>query len=152
MQEAGDPPLRPLQLHVQGSEPETEEAPPEAQRFVVGTDDTMVPSALPQTPFMGMEALQSVLEEQELLPAPGTETHASLWQARWVGLPLAQSKSMVQELLPAPGIWTQELFWQARWKAPPPPPVLVLFPPPPLQEPPGLVQEGVPLVVGKPPT
>jgi hypothetical protein len=50
VQVALTPPLEPLQLHVHGPEPVTEEAVPVAQRLTVGADDSVVPFAVPHTP------------------------------------------------------------------------------------------------------
>jgi len=51
VQLAGVPPLEPLQLHVHGPEPATEEDVPTEQRFVEGADDDVAPFADPHAPL-----------------------------------------------------------------------------------------------------
>ena len=53
VQLAGVPPLEPLQLHVHGPEPATEEDVPTEQRFVEGADDDVAPFADPHAPLIG---------------------------------------------------------------------------------------------------
>ena len=48
------PPFRPAHDHVHGPFPETLDAVPALQRFVVGAVETVVPFAEPQTPFVGV--------------------------------------------------------------------------------------------------
>jgi hypothetical protein len=50
------PPLEPLQLHVHGPEPATDDAVPAEQRLVEGADDAVVPFADPHTPLTGAGA------------------------------------------------------------------------------------------------
>ena len=50
------PPLEPLQLHVHGPEPVTDDAVPAEQRLVEGLDDTVVPLDDPHTPLTGAGA------------------------------------------------------------------------------------------------
>ena len=50
--EAVEPPLEPVHDQDQGPEPETEEAEPAEQRLLVGADETLVPLAEPQEPFV----------------------------------------------------------------------------------------------------
>ena len=45
------PPLDPLQFHVHGPEPATDDAVPAVQRLVEGADDTVVPFADPHAPL-----------------------------------------------------------------------------------------------------
>jgi hypothetical protein len=48
------PPLDPLQLHVHGPEPATEEAAPAVHRLAEGADDAVVPFADPHAPLTGV--------------------------------------------------------------------------------------------------
>jgi hypothetical protein len=48
------PPLDPLQFHVHGPEPATDDAVPAVQRLVEGADDTVVPFADPHAPLTGV--------------------------------------------------------------------------------------------------
>src|SRR4029434_93366 len=50
------PLLEPLQLHVHGPEPATDDAVPVEQRLVEGVDDAVVPFADPHTPLTGAGA------------------------------------------------------------------------------------------------
>ena len=55
------PPLEPVQLHVHGPEPATEEVEPAVQRLAVGAVLTVVPFELPHTPFVSTGAEQLAL-------------------------------------------------------------------------------------------
>ena len=48
------PLLEPLQIHVHGPEPATDDAVPAEQRLVEGIDDAVVPFADPHTPLTGV--------------------------------------------------------------------------------------------------
>jgi hypothetical protein len=65
--------LEPLQLHVHGPEPATDDAVPAEQRPAVGEDDTVVPFADPHTPLTGAGPAFTatvVLAAGEVPPAP----------------------------------------------------------------------------------
>jgi hypothetical protein len=51
------PPFVPLQVHVQGPEPETDEAFPLLHRFADGFAENVFPLAEPQTPFVGFDGI-----------------------------------------------------------------------------------------------
>src|SRR5262245_54704438 len=55
------PLLEPLQLHVHGPEPATDDAVPAEQRLVEGADDAVVPFADPHTPATGAAALTATV-------------------------------------------------------------------------------------------
>jgi hypothetical protein len=57
---AAVPPLEPLQLHVHGPEPATDDDAPAEQRLAEGADDTVVPFADPQVPLTPTAAVFTV--------------------------------------------------------------------------------------------
>ena len=67
------PLLEPLQLHVHGPEPTTDDAVPAEQRLVEGADDAVVPFADPHTPLTGAGAAFTatvVLAAADVPPLP----------------------------------------------------------------------------------
>ena len=67
------PLLEPLQLHVHGPEPATDDAVPAEQRLVEGADDAVVPFADPHTPLTGAGAALTatvVLAAGDVPPLP----------------------------------------------------------------------------------
>ena len=54
------PPLEPLQLHVHGPEPATDDVVPAEQRLVEGLDDAVVPFADPHVPLTGAAVVLTV--------------------------------------------------------------------------------------------
>jgi hypothetical protein len=65
---AVDPPLLPLQDHVQGPDPKTVVADPAEQRLVVGADDRLAPFDEPQVPLIGVGALLRLAEQLAVEP------------------------------------------------------------------------------------
>jgi hypothetical protein len=66
------PPLEPLQVHVHGREPVTDDDVPVKQRLVEGADDTLVPFADPHVPLTAAAALTVTftLATGDVPPAP----------------------------------------------------------------------------------
>ena len=65
------PPLAPLQLHVHGPEPATDDDVPTKQRLVEGAADTVVPFADPHAPLATAACTVTVvLAGKDAPPAP----------------------------------------------------------------------------------
>ena len=67
------PLLEPLQLHVHGPEPATDDAVPAEQRLLEGANDAVVPFADPHTPATGAGAAltaTAVLAAGDIPPLP----------------------------------------------------------------------------------
>jgi hypothetical protein len=140
------PPSEPTQDHDQGPVPLTDEARPVVQRLVMGVDGTVVPFALPHTPFTGegfllAEQLAFVpppepAQDQFHGPAPLTDEAEPIEQRLMAGAELAVAPladphtpftidwiitpSGAEQLALVPPLTAAQLHFQARLFLPPP--------------------------------
>ena len=70
---AVEPPPEPVHDQLHGPEPETLEAEPALQRFVVGAEATVVPLAEPQEPFTTVAVAVAVFDAEQLAVEPPPE-------------------------------------------------------------------------------